>query len=168
MISKRHEESTVGRRVHVSGDRLNGFALELIREYDVSKHRSVGSRMFPIGSIPATHIQPDVSQVEEETIRRDSCKDDEDGGGLVDNEPRDVFERACVQVEVPGPSLNHVSNNQKPATGKRSQVEVRDCQWWVRQVVQELTTAGILESLLQADGQRSKDPNELVAQLPVH
>lgn len=167
MISKRQEESPVGRRVHVSGDRLNGFTLEIIREYDVSRHRSVGSRMFPIGSIPATHVQEDASRASKD-VSQQTRKDDEDGGGFVDNHPRDAFERTCVEVEAPGPSLNKVLDGIKPAVGRTTRTEVRDCQWWARHVVKELTKANILENWLQADGSRSRSPKELLDELPLH
>lgn len=167
MINTLHEESTMGRRIHVAGDRLNGFTLEIIREYDVSQHRSIGSRMFPIGSIPATHMQEDASKAAKD-LPPQSKKDDEEGGGFIDNVPRDAFERLCVGVEAPGPSLTKVSNNEIPATGKKSPGEVRDCQWWVRQVVKELMEANILENWLRADGSRSRNPNQLVDELPLH
>lgn len=44
-------ESDQGRRIHVSGDRLNGFHLEIIRNYNVRQHRGVGSRRFAIGRV---------------------------------------------------------------------------------------------------------------------
>lgn len=50
-------EPTVGRRVHVEGDKLNGFGLKIIRGYDVNKHRSIGTRRYAGGAIASRHLQ---------------------------------------------------------------------------------------------------------------
>lgn len=149
---------TTGRRIHVSGDRLNGFSLEIIRAYDVRKHRSVGSRQYPIGLIVGDCLREDAHTSGGEEQHQE--KDEDDGGGYIDNQPRDAFEDACVQVEAPGPSLNKASN------GVRQKVEVRDCQWWIAKVVEALVEKGILGPLLSEDGPEQQSPVARVARLP--
>ncbi|KAM3421448.1 hypothetical protein BST61_g1841 [Cercospora zeina] len=141
-LSKRHEESTLGRRIHVAGDRLNGFQLEMIHGYDVSKHRGVASRKFPIGVVPARYLPPSARV---SAVHSGVEKDEEEGAGFVDNQPRDEFEQVCTQVEAPGPSLNPVSRGGSGVRGQKEKFEVRDCQYWVRKVVHELMTKGMLE-----------------------
>lgn len=160
-----HKQTWLGRRIHVTGDRLNGFAYEMIRSYDVKKHRGVDAeRQFPIGSIDRKHliVQGDLSTVEPRGHAGGVVKDADEGGGFVDNEARDDLERCCAHVTAPGPSLN--DSLQPLHNGKRLKVEVKDCQWWVRQVVQELVQRGILHRSSTAEG----DPMELVALLPIH
>lgn len=69
-------ESDHGRRIHVADDRLNGFKLEIIRNYNVRQHRSVGSRRFAIGRIGATDI--DVTDPKPSAKK---AKDEDEGGG---------------------------------------------------------------------------------------
>ncbi|KAF2210191.1 hypothetical protein CERZMDRAFT_91194 [Cercospora zeae-maydis SCOH1-5] len=164
-ISKRHEESPLGRRIHVAGDRLHGFKLEMIREYDVSKHRGVASRKFPIGIVPGRYLQ---SSERINGVHSGVAKDEDEGGGFVDNQPRDEFERLCTKVEAPGPSLNPVSQGASGVRGQKGKVEVRDCQYWVREVVHELTIKGMLEEPSEIRMGQSKFPVDLVAQLPPH
>lgn len=129
-------ESDQGRRIHVSGDRLNGFHLEIIRNYNVRQHRSVGPRHFAIGRITSPHTPTTTEPGSREE------KDEDEGGGFLDNVPRDALEEVCVCVEAPGPSLNSVSGG---GNGRRVKGgEVRDCQWWVRRVVGELVARGLL------------------------
>lgn len=166
-VKKRYEESNKGRRIHVSGDRLNGFALEIIRDYSVSKHRSVGSRRYPVGILSSNCLQstegdPDVGQCHKN-------KDDDEGGGYIDNQAVDSFETICLEVEAPGPSLRSAQQGANATDGRRLKVEVRDCQWWVRQVVGVLEERGLLAPLpANGNSSPSKMPSALVASLPVH
>lgn len=167
LISRRHEESNIGRRIHVSGDRLNGFRLEVVRNYDVSKHRSVGSRRYLVASIPAKHLQSS-SSGDPTTNEKPKQKDEEEGGGYIDNNPSDDFEQVCVEVEAPGPSLNRVSQTASSVPTKKTKAEVRDCQWWVRQVVDILVARGMLEPASTSTKKDEKNPLDAVAALPVH
>ncbi|SMY24221.1 unnamed protein product [Zymoseptoria tritici ST99CH_1A5] len=150
------QELSIGRRIHVSGDRLNGFGLEIIRNYDFSKHRSAHGRKYAIGLMePAViHTGSFLSKLRE--------KDDEDGGGYVDNTPVDDFERVCLEVHAPGPSLRTVSGN----GARRPKMEVKDCQWWVSQVVDELEKRSVLLPLETSHEGETKKPTELIAALP--
>jgi hypothetical protein len=166
-------ESRVGRRVHVTGDRLNGFELEIIRSYDVGKHRSVGAdRQIRIGRLVlpnALNEDADSAPVGSESSRDTSKqrKDDEDGGGFVDNTPRDDFERLCLEIDAPGPSLNKVGASSSDATGpggKRKKPEVRDCQWWIAQVMRAMIDRGML---VKSDGDE-REPVDWITALPKH
>lgn len=153
------DSSSHGRRIHVSGDRLNGFKLEIIRAYDVSLHRSVTSgRRFRIGVVPSSSCS-----VEPVAGTEYVQKDEDEGGGYVDNQAVDELERVCLEVEAPGPSLNRVETG-GVLPGRRVKTEVKDCQWWVRQVVNVLCSRGIL----RADGSEDRDPISIVESLPVH
>lgn len=166
-VKKRYQESTKGRRIHVSGDRLNGFTLEIIRDYDVSKHRSVGTRGCEIGIVPAKHLEADPDKPNDE--QRLKHKDDDEGGGYMDNKPLDAFERVCVEVQAPGPSLNSARQDANVSNGKRTKTEVRDCQWWVRQVVNLLEEREMVLPLPRnGSASSSKKPSELAASLPMH
>jgi hypothetical protein len=166
-------ESRIGRRIHVSGDRLNGFKLEIIRSYDVGKHRSVGAdRQFRIGVLSLPSAQD--STTESGSLGTDTLignngetKDEEDGGGFVDNSPRDPFEQICTDIDAPGPSLNKVSfssGNAVTHAGKRIKPEVRDCQWWIRQVMRAMIDRGML---VKAEGDE-RSPTDWLTLLPMH
>ena len=153
------EDSSHGRRIHVSGDRLNGFKLEIIRAYDVSLHRSVSSsRRFRIGAVSSSSRSAEPAAGTEYVQ-----KDEDEGGGYVDNNAVDELERVCLEVDAPGPSLNRVDQ-----PGKRVNTEVKDCQWWVRQVVSLLCSRGILHALPTADGSEDRNPISIIESLPVH
>lgn len=163
--SKRLEEPRTGRRIHVSGDRLNGFNLEIVRGYDLTKHRSV--RRFPIAIVASVGLESQSPSSQNEDSSIFPQKDEDEGGGYIDNHPIDGFERACVETPAPGPSLNRVSDS-AGGSGKRMKAEVRDCQWWVRQVVGAMYGSGILSALPSDPGDAGKSPSQLVATLPVH
>ena len=167
-ISRRHEESPVGRRIHVSGDRLNGFNLEVIRDYDIRKHRSLGIRRFPIAIISPKYLETSRSDDQGNGKTQRILKDKKEGGGHVDNRLVDSFEEVCLRVEAPGPSLNHVGKTNS-ARGRRVKAVVMDCQWWICQVVDVLTSEAALGAFpARQDGGEIKRPKDAVAGLPVH
>jgi hypothetical protein len=104
-----------------------------------------------------------------EQAKRRQVKDGDEGGGYVDNLPTDELERICVQVEAPGPSLNHISSDMSSKTVRWKKGEVRDCQWWVRQATTALVGRSVLQPL-EVDDPLSDvmDPADIVAGLPVH
>lgn len=166
-ISRRQEASSTGRRIHVSGDRFNGFHLEIIRNYDISKHKAVGTRRFKVALIPSSCLTR-VTEQESSNSGNNIQKDDHEGGGYVDNQPVDDFERAVLQTEAPGPSLNSAQSAVGPG-GRRVKAEVKDCQWWVKQVITRLFEQGLLLPLDDGDEVRqSGDPLQLVQNLPMH
>ncbi|RMZ07222.1 hypothetical protein D0864_02046 [Hortaea werneckii] len=124
------QESNTGTRIHVVGDRLGGFQLEIVRGYDAQKDRILQGRIFALASVPQQHLQP--CQASSESPQDCQSKDDNEGGGFISEEFRSPFEIVCSLVEAPGPSLNRVSQ-QQPAderVGRRPKSEVKDCQWW--------------------------------------
>ena len=163
----RYKESDIGRRFHVSGDRLNGFSLEMVRTYNVKKHRGAASRCFAVGVVSLQHLTDAHSGARDEADGRSDVKDEDEGGGYVDNVPRNAFEKICVEVEAPGPSLNHVSSNGCNRDPLRLKTEAHDCQWWVRNVVEGLVERNVLLPLETCDSQGSLgDPISVVARLP--
>jgi len=170
-VSRRQEESERGRRIHVSGDRLNGFSLQIVRDYNVRQHRGLGSRSFPIALVHERHLRRSgaalIGEGAEDLGRhRYPEKDEDEGGGFVDNEPIDAFERVCLEVEAPGPSLNSAN-----IEGKRKRTEVRDCQWWIRRVVEVLVSRDMLLPL-PCTGDDGKDADKdalyILSTLPAH
>lgn len=164
-ITKRHEESNIGRRIHVSGDRLNGFHLEIIRNYNIGKHRTLGNRRYLAALIPAERLVTSTSTPQAGPA--DVLKDEDEGGGFVDNVPIDAVENICVEVEAPGPSLNSSQTAVLPG-GKRIKTEVKDCQWWVREVIKKLSDRGLLEKLPMKNMMGMNDALEIIHGLPKH
>lgn len=173
--TQRHEESEMGTRIHVSGDRLNGFELEIIRKYDFRMHRGVTfSRRFPVGLVSAEHLRPSdsVKNYHDAAEQRMKIKDEDEGGGFIDNSSTNAFEQACIAVEVPGPSLKSVSESSDdlsitPGRGVRS--EVKDCQWWASHVVQTLYREGILKPISSdLRDEELTNPVDIIARLPKH
>jgi hypothetical protein len=169
----RMRESRVGRRIHVTGDRLNGFELEIIRSYDVSKHRSVGAdRQICIGRLvlpgaPNKHADRATVDSKPSSAATKKHKDEEDGGGFLDNTPQDDFERLCLEIDAPGPSLNRVGASASEIStqpGKRKKPEVRDCQWWIGEVMRAMIERGML---VRGDGDE-REPIDWIAALPKH
>ena len=141
--------------------------LETVRCYDVNKDRYVGSRKFAIGMLPNTTITPgDISTLETapDHAHRER-KDADKGGGFVDTHPVDASERVCIEIEPPGPSLHRVNDGNAGDANchaRRAKPEVRDCQSWIKQVVDVLVDKDVLKPL------STKDPRDAVAALPRH
>lgn len=142
-----------GRRIHATSDRLNGFEFEIVRHYN----KSVDSRkpqMHLIGKVLGSQLRDDEHTGSEEE--------------LVDTTPRNAFEAACMAVNVPGPSLNRVPDKAEGTNkGVPKKTEVRDCQWWVMQVIEALVRSELLLGIMYEDGVKS-DPREVVQALPKH
>lgn len=161
----KHSSPTKSRRIHASGDRLHGFELEIVRGYEVSKHRSVGLRRNPVGLIRTCHLQQHPPNINPQAGHQ--AKDEDEGGGYVHHTATDDFEQVCTEVEAPGPSLRNASGA-VGADGRVQKVEVRDCQWWVREVEKLLVGRGMLNPLPMRTGRETTTPTEMVDKLPVH
>ncbi|KAI7198871.1 hypothetical protein KC316_g3512, partial [Hortaea werneckii] len=122
------EGFSTGTRIHVVGDRLNGFRLEVVRGYDCQKDRSLQGRIFAVGNVPQQYLQP--CEASSENVQDGQLKDADEGGGIISEEIRTPFETACSQVEAPGSSLNRVSQQETAGErpGRRPKPEVKDCQ----------------------------------------
>ncbi|KAK3671862.1 hypothetical protein LTR78_008228 [Recurvomyces mirabilis] len=158
------QENNVGRRIHVAGDRLHGFQLEIVRGYDVRKHRGVNSRRFALGLVPEHFLSGIQSTLKPAAAK---SKDEDEGGGYVDNSPIDQLERTCILVAPPGPSLVHVQAGGKGAA-RPKQTEVKDCQWWVKQVVELMFSKGMLVTSRTNDDGSEASSFTAEANLPVH
>lgn len=140
----------LGKRIHATGDRLNGFHLEIVRHYE----RGADSRtpgLYPIGRVPSSLVRDD-----------DHSEGTEE---QVDCTPRDDFEKSCVAVEAPGPSMNRVGEGGGQTNkGPPKKAVVKDCQWWVRECMQILYERGIL--LAEEEG--GETPLKAVGNVPKH
>ncbi|KAB5547352.1 hypothetical protein GE09DRAFT_208882 [Coniochaeta sp. 2T2.1] len=148
-------ESDVGDRIHVTGDRLNGFQYEHLRHYNVREDERLPNS-FPIGLLDPASVEKGnghdwgISGVAEEIT------------------PVNRFDKVCREVEAPGPSLNKVATTAVPnvTAGAPKKREVRDCQWWIKQAAAHLVEAGVLLPLDKAHG--GGTPADKVAALPKH
>ena len=149
-------ELDIGDRVHVTGDRLNGFRYEYVRDYNVSEDDR-NPKAFAIGLVPNTLL----------------CEKTGNTHGIASNGETDdhnvinAFDRACREIQAPGPSLAKVDMASVGRTANPPRrTEVRDCQWWLKQAAVHLTQAGMLLPLDATRG--SWSPTERVEQLPRH
>lgn len=138
----------VGDRIHATGDRLNGFSYEYVSEYSPEQD-SRNPVAHAIGRVPTS------------PWLRPMAKEDEDGdvGTVL------ALDRECRRIPVPGPSLSSVSGSAGGKVPRRR--EVKDCQWWIKQVVTHLVNRGILLPLEDSDAQ-SDGPLERLGTLPMH
>lgn len=95
-------------------------------------------------------------------------KDKDEGGGYIDNQPLDAFEQVCVQVDAPGPSLNHVADGPATTESTRLKTQGRDCQWWIVEVVHVLTREGVLEAAPQQEEGPVWTPLQRLEAVPKH
>lgn len=153
-----------GLRIHVAGDLLNGFLLEIVRDYNIKQHRGLNDRKFAIGSVSPEYLAEVVNGELENVHNHEGLKDESEGGGYIDNTPRNDFEKICIEIEAPGPSLRRTDKTESSVRPSVQKSENRDCQWWVREVATALTREGILQSLEGND----KGPLEVLAAVPVH
>lgn len=136
-------DSFIGDRLHATGDRLNGFQYEYIKDYN-PKGDSSPPTAYAIGRVSSAVCRGSVNSPDEQSS---------------------LLDQTCREVPVPGPSLNRVAHAEK-ATGQPREIpkrsrEVQDCQWWIKQAVAHLVEQGIL---LQLEG--DVDPSTKVAMLP--
>ncbi|KAI0835949.1 hypothetical protein F5Y06DRAFT_274829 [Hypoxylon sp. FL0890] len=130
-------QSNIGDRIHVTGDRLNGFQYEYVRNYDVSEDDRHPSA-FPIGKVSETHL-----------IRISGDGNVISGGDRQEHEENiavNAFDKACREMPAPGPSLNRIDRTDvSKATGAPPKnVEVKDCQWWIKEATSHLVQTGML------------------------
>ncbi|KAI9706816.1 MAG: hypothetical protein M1820_004787 [Bogoriella megaspora] len=116
-----------GRVIHATGDLLNGFKFEIKRNYKLDDE-SRAYQIVPLGEISGNVPEPEIpSEIgTEETV--------------IEISPRDRLERLMKEVPVPGPSLRGSHGD-----GRRGvKIEVKDCQYWVHEVVTRLVNDGLL------------------------
>lgn len=162
------EGLSTGTRIHVVGDRLNGFRLEVVRGYECQKYRSLQGRIFAVGNVPQQYLQP--CEASSESVQDCQSKDADEGGGIISEGICTPFETACSQIEVPGPSLNCVSQQETAGErpGRRPKPEVKDCQWWVRQAVHLLVENQMLLPIVIGNEEFGEDPRHVIEAIPMH
>ncbi|KAK0610659.1 hypothetical protein B0T17DRAFT_545193 [Bombardia bombarda] len=128
-------DPTIGKIINADGDAKYGFELAIERNYDTDQ-------------IGRTHRIVQLGQVE------DNAVDDDDGcvkGELTstDCHPRDAVERVAMGVPAPGPSLVSALSS-----GPRQRVRIKNCQTWLREVVERLVHEKIIDkqALVVLDG----------------
>lgn len=145
-------EQDTGYRIHVTGDRLNGFKYEYINDYDPREDDRL-PKAHAIGRIPAA------------ALRRPESEDKE-------LDCANVLDQALRAIEAPGPSLNKVTPNSGAGDGsaRPKKMEVRDCQWWIKQAVEHLVEEGMLAPITDGEGvsQAIESPIVRVSKLPKH
>lgn len=119
------QQSNTGDRIHVTGDRLNGFQYEYDHNYDI-REDDRNPNAFPIGLVLATHL----SKAHQGEILNPDEEDQKDKGDVAFN----ALDEACREVPAPGPGLNKVSktSDDKGTGGPPKRSEVRDCQSTLR------------------------------------
>jgi hypothetical protein len=114
---------TSGTLLQVDGDPLNGFVHDIVRNCDISVQDS-GCRCRPVllelGIASVQHLAA--------------------VGCMQNVEPRSRIERLVLSVQPPGKSMRSAADSETA----RTRVDVRDCQWWVKEVVEKLVGEGVL------------------------
>ncbi|KUJ07754.1 uncharacterized protein LY89DRAFT_660007 [Mollisia scopiformis] len=113
---------TSGKRIHVTGDALNGFTHEFSRNYDIDDDSRAKTIHF-------------ISWVEAVNV----VDGDDAGDPVEDVVATDKMEEWALKVEAPGRSLRGVEE------GLKSRVQVRNCQSWLREFVGKLVEMGIFD-----------------------
>lgn len=149
-------ELDTGDRIHVTGDRLNGFQYEYVQDYNVREDER-NPTPFAIGLVPGAVLGVDTGN------SHDTVADGALDGNIIIN----AFDKACREVQAPGPSLVKVNTmDSNKAAGPPRRTEVRDCQWWITQAVMHLIQADMLWPLDLSQG--AETPAARVEQLPRH
>ncbi|KAI0879282.1 hypothetical protein GGS24DRAFT_235738 [Hypoxylon argillaceum] len=150
-------ESNVGDRIHVTGDRLNGFEYEYIRGYNKNEDDR-HPNAYPIGL---------VSDVPLKNEDFDSMKTAADEPNL-ETHIHNAFDKACREVSAPGPSLNRVNGarDNKSGAPPPPRTQVKDCQWWLQEAALKLVQSGILLPLNHGD--EMNGPIARISSLPRH
>lgn len=138
------QESNVGDRIHVTGDRLHGFEYEYVQNYNV-REDDRNPKTFAIGVLSAESL-----------------------GRNTEGRAVNAFDRVCQEVPAPGPSLNKVNSadhRQEPGNPPK-RAETKDCQWWIKQAIVHLVEAEMLLPIKEEHGEKSLQ--ERVESLPRH
>jgi hypothetical protein len=133
---------TCGTLLEVEGDPLNGFVHDVARNCDArqeyyGRHQPV---LVELGTVSEQHLEGDVGAVK----------------GMENLEPRSDVERLALSTEPPSKSMRSAGNGKEGTARKR--IEVRDCQWWVKEVVKKLITEKIL----------TQEAMSILEQVPAH
>ncbi|KAG8162714.1 hypothetical protein KVR01_007192 [Diaporthe batatas] len=122
---------TCGTVVNVRGDPLNGFAHEFERGYIPSEDPEKPPKVLNLGAIAKNLIE----------FER-PVPDGKDATAC------NQLERLALSVDAPGRSLGRGASKDG-----RVRLEIRDCQWWVRQLISSM----IEQEIISRDAQRVLD-----------
>ncbi|KAI8966424.1 hypothetical protein F5Y11DRAFT_155326 [Daldinia sp. FL1419] len=153
-IDTEKKELKSGDRIHVTGDRLNGFQYEYIRNYNVCEDDR-NPNAFPIGLVSETHLS--------QTTKDGAVTSSEEDRRGAEHIAFNAFDEACREVPAPGSSLNKVNRDASGAPPKRT--EVKDCQWWIKEATSHLVQIGIFLPLNEG---HEETPISKVDGLPRH
>jgi len=123
-----HSSSTSGTILQVEGDPLNGFVHDVVRNYD-SRQEYYGCYppvLVELGPASKKHLEGDAGAVE----------------GMKNLKPVSDVERLALLTEPPSKSMRSAGNGKEGTA--RKWIQVRDCQWWVKEVVKKLITEKVL------------------------
>ncbi|KAI1662424.1 hypothetical protein F4813DRAFT_107929 [Daldinia decipiens] len=153
-----NQQSNIGDRIHVTGDRLNGFQYEYIRNYNVCEDDR-NPNAFPIGLVSETHM---------DLANKDgTVTSSEEDPREAENAVFNAFDAACREVPAPGPSLNKVNRDtDRAAEVPPKRMRVKDCQWWIKEATSHLVQIGIMLPL--DERHEGETPILRVSSLPQH
>ncbi|KAM5361433.1 hypothetical protein ACJZ2D_013123 [Fusarium nematophilum] len=116
----------VGKRIHAEGDVATGFTVTFERNYDIG---STGRQhqILPLAEVDESHLAdvPGARSTESKLM-----------GNI---KAHDTVEEVALRVPAPGPSLRSASS------APRSRVEIRNCQTWIYDLVDQLVREGIVD-----------------------
>ncbi|KAH6887602.1 hypothetical protein B0T10DRAFT_490074 [Thelonectria olida] len=111
-------DPTIGKRIQATGNALTGFTVAFERNYDIEATNRA-HELVALTEVDDIYIDDG-----------DSCKG---GPESTDTRPIDRLEEVALSVPAPGPSL--VSST---SAAPRRRAEIKNCQTWLRGVVQKL------------------------------
>ncbi|OCL14980.1 hypothetical protein AOQ84DRAFT_420483 [Glonium stellatum] len=123
-----------GTRIHVTGDLLTGFTHEFVRHYNLRAETRSYS-LLALGSVPSSIVEGEKDEEHSGEAGRGSNQQE-----TIDQSPRNALERVAMRIEAPGKSLRGVACSE----GRERRVEVKNCQTWLKDLVQELVGEGML------------------------
>ncbi|KAJ3454012.1 hypothetical protein MRS44_018644 [Fusarium solani] len=126
-------DPNIGKIINAAGDVLTGFDITIERNYSIAAE-SRPHQVISLSQVEDVHV---VDVPGDGSHRVES----ESQGNLVAWDP---IEEAGLSIPAPIKSLRLVSHS------SHSRVEIRNCQTWVREVVEKLVQSGIMhESALE-------------------
>ncbi|KAK2751138.1 hypothetical protein FQN57_000213 [Myotisia sp. PD_48] len=135
-------DENIGTVIDVEGDPRDGFRHEIKRNYNKKLNPQRSILFTFLGNIDDVHLDVDnVIPISSESAGEE--------GFTVDTNPRNGLERYALSIPPPLPSMNSVAIDATNATDAAvipRRRELKDCQWWLAQVVAKLVEEGVLSS----------------------
>ncbi|KAJ5815990.1 hypothetical protein N7447_008223 [Penicillium robsamsonii] len=127
-----HADPDIGVKIHATGNVRSGFEFEIKRSENLQTTDDIPSTRVPLQWV-------DEGYFDEKAMLND-------GEYKVDNLPVCRFEKSVYEIQVPGKSLNTVSDGPKPSR----KVIQRDCQTWVVESADQLCRDNIFSEEVAA------------------